>query len=251
MTPDENQPKTESTEVSNIFNLNKSIDSEFENAVLHYLVDTIKSGNFDVKDLSFNGLIKKFNITNDLDKGRLKNVLENLETDRISKKKSGIEIYIPIEVQKNHNIISIKPISIYYPLTQYLVGLIALIILTSASSYLSNFIIEFFNTGLIFALIILSASFGFFLPIFIGIVLFKIYNYILSIYPNLDRKFILIFISSEAFAFIFYISLTILLNETKTSTGFIEAFVAGLALPGIFILFQKKKEKQASNMDVK
>lgn len=243
------------------FECNNLTNTELENEIIRYLMQKIQSENFDMKDLSFDGLIKKFGMSNETDKNRLKKLLETLENDKLLKRRSGIEIYIPLEVQNHPNIKTIKPVRLNELIIQYIIGFVVLILLIEVpylDPYLSNVIRGLFSNQSAIPLIVLSAAIGFFLPIPMGYVIYKAYFYILSVKPNISKRFLLS-LSLIGFFIIGYILLIYLLNliynvdNKPTAEGIFTAIGCSIALivalPYLSKYFKKKngKDKEKNN----
>lgn len=177
------EKKTDMIDVDKIKNLP---DWTIKKNIIKLLESNIKNDKFNINGLTFTGLKKKIDIEDD----RLQKILDELKRDKLSTKKSGIELYIPKDYQKHQNLKFLKLSNPYRLLLSYFVGLAAIIIAYKSIPFLGTKIVEFFGTLLHpDAIIATGFLFGFFLPLLIGFLIYgigqRIFN-ILSTKLNVD-----------------------------------------------------------------
>jgi len=255
MIPEEKKNSSENFVNTNYTDSSKKTNTELENEIIRYLMEKIQSERFNLKDLSFDGLTKQFNMKSESDKKRLKSLLEGLIGIKLLKRKSGIEIYIPIEVKNHLNIINLKPEHLYKMVIQYIIGFVILILIFEVpylAQYLNSLIIGLFNNQSAIPLIVLSAAIGFFLPLAIGIGIYKLYFYILLVKPNINLKLLILLASSVVICIFLYVLSIYLLNaiyqvdNMPTAEGIFAAIAVGIgfvALPQLSKLIKKKNDK--------
>jgi hypothetical protein len=229
-------------------------DLDLENDIVRYLIEKIQSDHFDIKDLGFQALSLHFQMNSGTSQKRLRNILLTLEGNRLLKRKSGLEIYIPSEVVNHPNIKEVKPIRFDTIIIQFIIGFVILIFLTQIP-IIGNFLVGFYTNQSIIPIIALSSAIGFFLPYFIGYYIFQIYYYIssnklLTSYRLLFQSLISIgFCIFLYFLLIYVFNIIYKTNNLPTPEGILVAMgvgVAILAIPKISKLF-KRSDNNESN----
>jgi hypothetical protein len=174
----------------------EEIESEIEKSIMNYLIQTIDSGRFKIKDLTFKEIKKRLK---GFEEKKIEKVLDRLQESRhgedakIVTKQSTLKLYIPSTHLKDKKLMDYElgnPLD--YLFKSYFLGIIALIIIISfmpQEKFLTIFgLILVPNSNFPIILLLFFLIFGFLGPVIIGLILMEIISFLRKL---ISRIFVL------------------------------------------------------------